>query len=274
MSPTPARMHLVPQRKLSVPIFFLLAVALAVAQDSPPPASQKSSQPQVKVNMLNVCTPSKDEQQQISSALSRIPKQPLFSPDFEVDRGRSIMDEQPSFLSVSQKVHVTSDSDTAAWVRIRREFAVQALFSTVQYSFSQDPKSMVETLVFKVRDPKDLLQVSIEDDASAVTTPAAMLGTDTPVSRIRLERFGKSSIVLARCSGTATGPAPDQSAYEPLFQAASAISGDYRHLLNIPRTVPDELNRVALTDSKAAVKHSAKAGPSKKIIQKKAAPQQ
>ncbi len=224
--------------------------------------------------MLNVCTPSKDEQQQIATALSRIPKQPLFSPDFEVDRGRSTMDEQPSFLSISQKAHVTSDSDTAAWVRIRREFAVQALFSTVQYSFSQDPKSMVETLVFKVRDPKDLLQVSIEDDASAVTTPAAMLGTDTPVNRIRLERFGKSSIVLARCSGTGTAPAPDQSAYEPLFQAASAISGDYRHLLNIPRTVPDELNRVALTDSKAAAKNSVKASPSKKPVQKKAVPPQ
>jgi hypothetical protein len=229
------------------------------AQESSPPPSQKPpSQPQVKVNMLNVCTPSKEEQQQISSALSRIPKQPLFSADFEVDRGRSTLDQPPSFLPISAKTHVSMDSATAAWVRLRREFAVQALYSTVQYSFSQDPKSMVETLVFKVRDPKDLLQVSIEDDASSVTSPAAMLGTNTPVSRIRLERFGKSSIVLARCPASAAGPPPDQSAYEPLFQTASAIGGNYRNLLGVLQTVPDELNRVAAVDSKNAVKRAAK----------------
>ncbi|MGH9513985.1 MAG: hypothetical protein ACRD2U_17810 [Terriglobales bacterium] len=215
--------------------------------------------------MLNVCTPSKEEQQEISSALSRVPKQPLFSPDFEVDRGLSTMEEQPSFLPVSEKTLVSNDSDTAAWVRIRREFAVQALYSTVQYSFSQDPKSMVETLVFKVRDPKDLLQVSIEDDASSVTSPAAMLATNTPVSRIRLERFGKASVVLARCQASATGPAPDQRAYEPLFQAASAISSNYRSLLRVPQTVPEELDRVARAGSKSAT-----ATPKKKpVVHKK-----
>ncbi len=202
--------------------------------------------------MLNVCTPSKEEQQEIASALSRVPKQPLFSQDFEVDRGRSTLEQQPDFLPVSQRTHVTTDSDSAAWVRIRREFAVQALYSTVQYSFSYDPKNMVETFVFKVRDPKDLLQVSIEDDASSVTTPAAMLGTNTPVSRIRLERFGKSSVVLARCAATATGPAPDQSAYEPLFQTASAIGADYRNLLSVPQTVPEELSRVTAASSSSA----------------------
>jgi hypothetical protein len=77
-----------------------------------------------------------------------------------------------------------------------------------------------------------------------------MLGTNTPVSRIRLERFGKSSVVLARCSASATGPAPDQSAYEPLFRTASAIGADYRNLLRVPQTVPDELNRVAFAGSK------------------------
>lgn len=202
--------------------------------------------------MLNVCTPSKDEQEQITSALSRIPKQPLFSRDFEVDRGRSTLDQQPDFLPINERTHVSNDTDSTAWVRIRREFAVQALYSTVQYSFSQDPKNMVETLVFKVRDPKDLLQVSIEDDASSVTTPASMLGTNTPVSRIRLERFGKSSVVLARCAATATGPAPDQSAYEPLFQTASAIGADYRTLLSVPQTVPEELSRVTAANSSPA----------------------
>jgi hypothetical protein len=54
-------------------------------------AQQPPAQPQVKVNMLNVCAPSPDEKQEITSALARIPKQPLFSTDFEVARGRSSM---------------------------------------------------------------------------------------------------------------------------------------------------------------------------------------
>ncbi|MBZ5722669.1 MAG: hypothetical protein LAO03_20205 [Acidobacteriia bacterium] len=209
------------------------------------PAQQAPAQPQVKVNMLNVCSPSPEEKQEIVSALSRIPKQPLFSADFEVARGRSSLEQKPDFLQAGAGAQFSPDAATATWVRIRREFSVQALFSTVQYSFSTDPKSMVETLVFRVRDPKDLLQVSIEDNASAVTAPAAMLGTSTPASRIQLERFGKSSVVLARCFAAEGTPSPDQAAYEPLFQTASAIVGNYRALLGARQTVPDELSRIA-----------------------------
>jgi hypothetical protein len=215
-------------------IFGLVPLALA----------QQSSQPQVKVNVLNVCSPSPEEQQEIASALGRVPKQPLFSPDFEVDRGRSSLEERPGFLQAGESAQFSSDSATANWVRIRREFSVQALFSTVQYSFSTDPKNMVETLVFRVRDPKELMQVAIEDSASAVTTPATMLTANTPASRVKLERFGKSSVVLARCSATESGPQPDQSAYEPLFQSASAIIMNYRTLLGVRHTVPDELARI------------------------------
>ena len=199
--------------------------------------------------MLNVCSPSADDQREISSALSRVPKQPLFAPDFEVDRGRTSMQENPNFLQPGQSAHVSSGDDTANWVRIRREFSVQALFSTVQYSFSTDPKNMVETLVFRVRDPKDLMQVSIEDSASAVTTPAAMLTTNTPATRIKLERFGKSSVVLARCYATDQGPAPDQTAYDPLFQSASTIVANYRGLLGARRMVPEELARLGAGSS-------------------------
>jgi hypothetical protein len=206
--------------------------------------AQQASQPQVKVNVLNVCSPPADDQHEISSALARIPKQPLFAPDFEVDRGRSSMAENPNFLQPGSGAQVSAADDIAKWVRIRREFSVQALFSTVQYSFSADPKNMIETLVFRVRDPKDLMQVSIEDSASAVTTPAGMLATNTPATRIKLERFGKSSVVLARCYATDQGPAPDQSAYEPLFQSASTIVANYRGLLGARRMVPEELARV------------------------------
>ena len=235
--------------------------------------AQQSSQPQVKVNVLNVCSPSPEEQQEIASALARIPKQPLFSPDFEVDRGRSTLEEQPDFLKAGASAQFSSDSGTADWVRIRRGFGVQAWFSTVQYSFSHDPKNMVETLIFHVRDPKDLMQVAIEDNASAVTTPATMLGTSTPAGRIKLERFGKSSVVLARCPGTEGNPAPDQSTYEPLFRSATAIVTNYRGLLAAQEMVPAELARlgsVEATKSKPPAKTTAKrAAPEKSVPEDK-----
>jgi len=235
--------------------------------------AQEPAQPKVKVNMLNVCSPTAEEQQEIASALSHIPKQPLFSPDFEIDRGRSILEQSPDFLKLGASAQLSSDSGTADWVRIRREFSVQALFSTVQYSFSQDPKNMVETLVFRVRDPKDLMQVAIEDSASSVTAPATMLATNTPAGRIKLERFGKSSVVLARCPGTEGNPPPDQSAYEPLFQSATAIVANYRSLLAAPQTVPAELARISKVEagkSKSASKPAGKkAAPEKPAVEKK-----
>src|SRR5713101_5643608 len=227
--------------------------------------AQQPSQPQVKVNVLYVCSPSAGEQQDIASALARVPKQPLFGVDFEVDRGRSSLEVGPGFLQPGSGGQMSSDPGTANWVRLRREFSVQALFSTVQYSFSIDPKNMVETLVFRVRDPKDLMQVSIEDSASAVTTPATMLTSSTPASRIKLERFGKSSVVLARCSASEAGPAPDQSAYEPLFQSASAILSNYRGLLAARTTVPEELARIGAADGQS----KAKSPSSKKPVPKK-----
>jgi hypothetical protein len=240
-------------------LVILISIGLAQLANA-----QQSSQPQVKVNMLNVCSPSPEEQQEIASALARIPKQPLFSPDFEVDRGRSTLEERPDFLKAGASAQFSSDSGTAEWVRIRREFSVQALFSTVQYSFSQDPKNMVETLIFHVRDPKDLMQVAIEDNASSVTTPATMLATNTPAGRIKLERFGKSSVVLARCPATEGNPPPDQSAYQPLFQNATAIVSTYRNLLAARNTVPAELARVKSVDatkSKSPAKTAAKKAP-------------
>ena len=204
------------------------------------------SQPKVKVNMLNVCAPSAEDQKEIAAALARIPRQPLFTEDFEVARGRTTLSDKPGFVEAGQSARFSAESATALWVRLRREFSVQATFATVQYSFSVDRQLMVETLVLRVRDPKDLMQIAIEDNASAVTSPASMLATDTPPARIKLERFGKSSIVLARCQGDpASGqPAPDQSAYDPLFRSGATILGAYRNLLGVRHTVPDELARM------------------------------
>jgi hypothetical protein len=223
-------------------LFALAPIATAQEPDNP-----QSTQPQVKVNVLNVCTPSADEQKEIAAALARIPKQPLFAPDFEVSRGRSTLTDMPSFMPAGTNGHVSGDPSVASYVRIRHEFSVQALFASVQYSFSDDGQNMIETLVLHVRDPKDLMEVSLEDSASSVASATAMLTANTPASRVRLERFGKSSVALARCNATEGGPAPDQSAYEPLFRSASDVLANYRVLLSVRKTVPEELAKISGT---------------------------
>lgn len=197
------------------------------------------------MNVLNVCAPSADEQQQLSSALAKIPKQPTFGTDFEVDRGRSTLDASTDLLQTGNNSAVVAGGETASWVRIRHEFPASIPFSSVQYSFSVDPSNMVETLVFRVRDPKDLISIAIEDSASSVTTPAAMLSANTPASRIKLERMGKSSVVLARCGAAEGSAPPDQTKYEPLFQTASHTMDNYRGLLGIRSLVPSELARMS-----------------------------
>src|SRR5258705_6512545 len=89
-----------------------------------------AQQPPVKVNVLNVCTPSDEEQKEIASALSRVPKQPLFSQDFEVARGRSSLAEAPGFLQAGQSAQLSDVPSIANWVRLRREFPSQSPFPT------------------------------------------------------------------------------------------------------------------------------------------------
>jgi len=227
-------------------------------------ASAVAQQPQVKVSVLNVCAPSADEQKELTSALAQIPGKPAFAADYEVDRGHTTLDPNTPIPGMQSLPAGPAGAVSAAdWVRVRREFPDAALFSNVQYSFSVDAQNMVETLVLRVREPKDLLQVSIEDSASAVASAAAMLSSSTPVSRVKLERFGKPSVALARCTGAEGNPATDQSAYEPIFHAASVVMGRYRAALGAPKMVPDELAHLRAGNSvrtsvKAAVKTTAK----------------
>jgi hypothetical protein len=246
-----------------IPILAVFLVTLpAVSQQA---ADAPSTQPQVKVNVLNVCAPSAEEQKEIAAALARVPKQPLFGPDFEISHGRSTLTDAPNFLQPGQSTHIAGEPSVARYVRMRREFAVQALFSSVQYSFSNDGENMIETLVLHVRDPKDLIQVSMEDSASAIGSAETMVAANTPASRIRLERFGKSSIALARCAGSENGTPPDQSAYEPLFRSASAVLANYRSLLGVRRIVPAELAQIPTAGPKAtATPKSAKPAADKK----------
>ena len=224
-----------------------LLIASAGVCRAQEPTSQK---PQVKVNVLNVCTPSTDDQKEIASALKGIPQKPSFSADFEVDRGRSLLDPGANPLAMAGTSAAPTDIHaTADFVRIRHDLA-GGTYSNVQYSFSRDEHQMVETLVFRVRDPKDLMQVSIEDSASSVTPAVTMLSSTTPASRIKLERFGKSSIALARCQAGLEGSAPDQSAYEPLFASASSLMSAYRDLLGAKRLIPEELTRIGASGAR------------------------
>ena len=210
-----------------------------------------AEQPKVKVNVLNVCAPSAEEQKELSSALAKVPAKPAFGADYEVSRGRSTLD--PNTPIPGMQSLPAGAVSAADWVRIRREFPETSLFSNVQYSFSVDSKNMVETLVLRLREQKDAIEVSIEDSASAVASANAMLSSTTPVSRIRLERFGKSSVALARCSAEEGSPPTDQSAYEPIFRSASSIMQRYRKALDAGKIVPEELTRLGVkASSKAA----------------------
>ena len=148
----------------------------------------------------------------LKSALSQVSGNPVFAEDFEISRGRATMEDAP----------------VSKFVRLRRDFAAQSALMTAQYSMSTDNQMTVETLVLRMRDPKEFHEISFEDRVSAgAASPLTIVGTDTPATRIRVERLGKSSVVLSRCQ------AADQSLYEPLFKQASELMARYRGLLGL-----------------------------------------
>jgi hypothetical protein len=201
----------------------LVFLAAAAFSQEAPKSPVNKDQPQVRINYLNVCTPSTDEQQEIRKALASVPSA-KFAPDFEISRGQTSVPESP----------------LANYVRVRHEFMAAAPFIAAQYSLSADPKSIVEDLVFRTRDPKDVIEIQLEDTITGAHDPKAVLATDTPVDRIKLERFGKQSVVLSRC------PSVDQSAYQPLFSQASELMAKYRTALGTKRLVPRELAALAV----------------------------
>ena len=107
---------------------------------------------------------------------------------------------------------------------------------------------MVETLVLRMREGKDLLQMALEDQVSAAASTESVLAVDTPVSRVTLERFAKPSIGLARC------PQTDQSAYEPMFLQASRIMARYRQALEVKQMVPAEMARLRQDRGKGPIR--------------------
>jgi hypothetical protein len=229
----------------------LFASALCAQQPPPSAAPQSSAEPKVRVNYLNVCSPSESDAHDIAASLQRIPVQPGFiTDDFEVARGRSVMSD--SALPVQFAENTTAEkAPVASWVRIRREFPAKGVFSNVQYSYSMDEKGSSETLVFRLRDPKDVMQISLQDSVGPVD-PKAVLAVDTPVDRIRVERMGKASATLARC------PAADQAKYTALFSTAGKLMSSYRKALQVQQIVPADLSR--LQSSSGRKRPAGKAG--------------
>src|SRR5258708_12902876 len=102
-----------------------------------------AQQPPVKVNVLNVCKPSADERQELSSALAKVPGKPAFGKDYEVSRGHSTLDQSTPIPGM-QPLPPGAVS-AADWGRIRREVPPTTLFPNPQYSFNLQPQTILET---------------------------------------------------------------------------------------------------------------------------------
>lgn len=227
-------------------IIWILATSAAAIAQTAPQVPKSDQNPPVKVNVLNVCTPNGDEQQQLRTALEHLPKAPSFASDYEIARGITTLEEGKS----------------AKYVRLRREANSDSPLDTVQYSLSSDPASTIETLVFRGRNVKDLLALSIEDKLStSVSKPSTVVESDTPASHLRLERAGKTTVALARCEGV------DQSQYGPIFAQASSVLANYRRLLKIRTMLTSDIswlnsgNAFSTPKSRDAQPHSKPTAP-------------
>ncbi len=211
----------------------ILLAGIARAQQQQPSQAQTPAKPQVKINVINVCMPAKEDQAVINSALAVVPAKPSFSSDFEISRGHTTLKDEPD----------------ARYVRLRRDFVSESPLMTAQYSISSDSDNTIELLVLRMRDPKEFLEISIEDRvSSASATPGAVLSTDTPVSRVRIERLGKNSAGLAHCQEI------DQSAYDPTFRRASEIMAQYRAAMGLRTTFRSDIAWLNPTPGAAAHK--------------------
>jgi len=208
-------------RVVRVVLAITLASVVSFAQGSQENARKSDQNPPVKVNILNVCTPNAEDQQELKTALARLPKTPSFATDFEASHGVSTVEEGKS----------------AKYVRLRRDFKNDSPLDTVQYSLSSDPENTIETLVFRGREVREMLALSIEDKLStSASKPSVVIQSDTPASRVRVERSGKTTLSLARCEGV------DQSQYEPIFAQASATLAEYRRLLRLRTLLASDIS--------------------------------
>ena len=177
-----------------------------------PDAQKKDEKNQIRLNVLNVCSPNETEKQVLTSSMAKVPHPINFNQDFELIRGVATM----------------KDAKPARYLRLRRELSGEGTFANVLYSISTDNEVNIETLVLKTRDIKELVSISFDVSVTATsTTPLNLLSVDSPPTRIRVERSGKNAVVLARCESGG------QEAYEPLFHQASALMSQWRSALGL-----------------------------------------
>jgi hypothetical protein len=214
-------------------LIFVLMCACGVTVAGQTAPEPQSSQPEVQYNVVNVCSLKADERALLEKTFARIPAKPSFSPEYEIARGRAGGDvEFPLGEGAEQKA--AKPKVYARWVRIRREFPDGAALLNAQYSLSASDDDSSEVLVLRLRDAQDVMMLSISASAGGMA-PAKMVAAGLPAEHIRMERFGKASITLARCPGA------DQSAYEPLFTSATQLLRNYKTALRVVRLVPGEL---------------------------------
>jgi hypothetical protein len=191
-----------------------------------PLTAQEAQKRRVQINVIQVCTPSEAEVTEMQAALGRIPAKPRFTADFEISRGRSSI-----------------QGGLSRWVRVRREFSADSPLTTAQYTMSVDEDGITETVVLRLREPKDVVQVALQSSVTA-GDPAAVLASDTPANHISVERYGKAPIAVKRCLQA------DQSSSQPLFQSASSLLSSYRAALGVRSFVPGDLARVGVAQKK------------------------
>ncbi len=234
------------KRRTVLALFCGMLEAVALAQEAQP--AEAVPQTKIQVNFLNSCRPAQAEQDKMGMALALVKAKPVFSADFEVSRGLTTLSESEARAA---GIAAGSGATPSIWVRIRREFPEKAVLTNAQYSLSVDGGSTSELLALHLHESKtgetqDVLEILISDSVHG--RPAEVVKVETPPDRIRIERFGKASIVLARCGGI------DQSAYEPLFQAAAGILQKYRTAMAVKTVVPAELaHLLGPKESKASV---------------------
>lgn len=216
---------------------------VAWAQELPSaPSASGGGQPKIQVNFLNTCRPAQGDLEAMGRALAQVKERPRFAADFEISRGVTTLTEAEARAAGAPE---GSAAEPSSWVRIRKEFPEKAVLTDAQYSLSVEGNSASEALALHLRDSREVLQILISDTVAG--SAAQVVSAATPPDRIRIERFGKASIVLARCGGV------DQSAYEPLFVAAGGILEQYRAAMAVKTVVPAELAHLPKRkESKAA----------------------
>jgi hypothetical protein len=203
----------------------------AAAQGTP--SNSADLQPKIQVNFLNTCRPAAGDLEVMGRALAQVKERPRFGADFEISRGVTTLTEAEARAAGAP---AGSAAMPSRWVRIRKEFPEKALLRDAQYSLSLDGGAASEALALHLREGKEVLQILISDTVSGGAAEAVK--ATTRPDRIRIERFGKGSIVLARCGGV------DQSAYEPMFAAAGGILEQYRTAMAVRTVIPSELGHL------------------------------